>query len=57
MLLLSQGDYYSYSNYDGNVEDMSLLNVDQQYKLIYKDFITGACVLVGRWQHHAAIWP
>jgi hypothetical protein len=36
-----QGDYYSHSNYDGSVEDVSLLNVDNQFNLIYKDFITG----------------
>jgi len=36
-----QGDYYSYSNYDGSVEDVSLLNVDNQFNLIYKDFTTG----------------
>jgi hypothetical protein len=36
-----QGDYYSYSNLNGSVEDVSLLNVDRPFKLIYKDFITG----------------
>jgi hypothetical protein len=36
-----QGDYYSYSNLNGSVEDVSLLNVDRPFKLIYKDFVTG----------------
>jgi hypothetical protein len=36
-----QGDYYSYSNLNGSVEDVSLLNIDRPFKLIYKDFMTG----------------
>jgi hypothetical protein len=40
-LSLLQGDYYSYSNLNGSVEDVSLLNVDRPFKLIYKDFVTG----------------
>lgn len=42
---LLPGDYYSYSNYDGSVEDVSMLNVDNQFNLIYKDFTTGRLML------------
>eukprot|EP00879_Flechtneria_rotunda_P023257 GHRR01024599.1.p1 GENE.GHRR01024599.1~~GHRR01024599.1.p1 ORF type:complete len:178 (-),score=47.86 GHRR01024599.1:995-1528(-) len=36
-----QGDFYSYSSLNGSVEDVSLLNIDKPFKLIYKDFLTG----------------